>query len=323
MVAAAWTDGVTAPLLGLVVTASAALGVAGWAALAEHRRRRALRRISAAGGGRPAGASPDVDGAAGGQPPRARTGSAARLADWMAARVPAQLGNDAVLASRLVRAGIEGDEAPLVLAVARVALAAGLPLLALWLGPEGPPLLRAAWLALAVAVALLLPFALLDRLTAARQRRLRLALPDTLDLLVVCLEAGVSIDAALQRVAREMAPVHPALAAELAVMNRRIAAGLPRDMALQGLYVRTGVEELRTLAAHMVQAERWGTSIATVLRVASRDLRRRRRLAAEKRAATAGTRMLLPLALFIFPTIFIVLLGPALLQIGDALGARG
>jgi tight adherence protein C len=225
-----------------------------------------------------------------------------------------------VLASRLVRAGIEREEAPLVLAVARVALAAGVPLLALWLGPAGPPLLRALWLGLAVVVALLAPFALLDRLTAARQLALRRALPDTLDLLVVCVEAGVSMDAALQRVARELAPVHPALAAELAVMNRRLAAGLTREEALRGLAVRTGVEELRLLAAHLVQAERWGTSIATVLRVTARDLRRRRRLAAEKRAATAGTRMLLPLALCIFPTIFVVLLGPALLQVGKAFG---
>lgn len=303
-------------LLGLVLLAASALGVAGWAAVADLLRRRALRRIGA-GARMPLG---PIDAKAG--VPRARGGGVARLGDWLAARVPAELGDDRVLASRLVRAGIEREEAPLLLAVARVGLAAGVPLLALWVAPAATPLQRALWLGLSVMVALLAPFAFLDRLTAERQRQLRLALPDTLDLLVVCVEAGVSIDAALQRVARELAPVHPALAGELAVMNRRIAAGMPREAALQGLYVRTGVEELRTLAAHMVQAERWGTSIATVLRVASKDLRRRRRLAAEKRAATAGTRMLLPLALFIFPTIFIVLLGPALLQIGTALGGR-
>ena len=301
-------------LVALVATAAAAAGVALWAVLAEWQRRRVLRRLA---GGAPAAVT--VAGGAGTSPP-ARAGAVARVGDWLAARVPTELGEDRVLASRLVRAGIEGEEAPLVLAVARVALAAGVPLLALWLGPSGPPLLRALWLVLAVVVALLAPFALLDRLTAARQLALRRALPDTMDLLVVCVEAGVSIDAALQRVAREMAPVHPQLATELTVMNRRLAAGLTREEALRGLAVRTGVEELRQLAAHLVQAERWGTSIATVLRVTARDLRRRRRMAAEKRAATAGTRMLLPLALCIFPTIFVVLLGPALLQVGKAFG---
>lgn len=307
-------DAVRSGALALVMVATAAAGVALWAAGAERQRRRMVHRIAQGASAADAGA------ATGARAPTRRAGVADRVGDWLAARIPAELGEDRVLGSRLVRAGLESEEAPLLLAVARVGLAGGLPLLALWLGPAHPPLLRALWVALAMVVALLAPFALLDRLTAARQRALRQALPDTLDLLVVCVEAGVSLDAALQRVAREMGPVHPQLAAELAVMNRRLAAGLTREEALAGLYVRTGVDELRTLAAHLVQAERWGTSIATVLRVTARDLRRRRRLAAEKRAATAGTRMLLPLALCIFPTIFVVLLGPALLQVGKAFG---
>lgn len=301
-----------AGVLALVLLFAAAVAVAGWAVVAERQRRRAVRRVT------DGEAHPGSDMAAG--PARARPGVVARLGDWLAARVPAQVGEDRVLASRLVLAGVHGAEAPAVLAAARVGLAAGLPLLSLWLRPDGPLALRVLWLGLAIVVALLGPFAVLDRLTAARQLQLRRGLPDTLDLLVVCVEAGVSLDAALQRVAREMERVHPVLAGELAVMNHRIAAGMPREAALQGLYVRTGVEELRTLAAHLIQAERWGTSIATVLRVSARELRRRRRLAAEKRAATAGTRMLLPLALFIFPTIFIVLLGPAFLQISTAFG---
>jgi tight adherence protein C len=308
-------DAVRAGMGALVAVTTAAAAVALWAAAAERQRRRMVRRIATGASAEGAALAAPRQGAA-----RAQGGVATRLGDWLAARVPAELGEDRVLASRLVRAGLESEEAPLLLAVARVGLAAGLPLLALWLGPAHPPLLRALWVALAAAVALLAPFALLDRLTAVRQRALRRALPDTLDLLVVCVEAGVSMDAALQRVAREMGPVHPRLASELAVMNRRLAAGLTRDEALTGLYLRTGVDELRTLAAHLVQAERWGTSIATVLRVTAKDLRRRRRLAAEKRAATAGTRMLIPLALCIFPTIFVVLLGPALLQVGKAFG---
>jgi tight adherence protein C len=100
-------------------------------------------------------------------------------------------------------------------------------------------------------------------------------------------------------------------------MNRRIAAGMPREQALHQLYLRTGVEELRGLGAHLLQSDRWGTSIATVLRIYSDQVRHNRRTAAEKRAATASTRMLIPLMLFIFPTMFIVLLAPAVIQINS------
>jgi tight adherence protein C len=148
-----------------------------------------------------------------------------------------------------------------------------------------------------------------------RQEKLQRQLPDCLDLLVVCVEAGVSLDAAIMRVAREMATVHPDLSAELMQVTRRVNAGVPRDQALQGLYTHTGVAELRSLAANMVQSEKWGTSIATVLRVFAEGLRRRRKQAAEKKAATAPLRMMLPLALFIFPTLFVVLLGPAMINI--------
>jgi tight adherence protein C len=98
-------------------------------------------------------------------------------------------------------------------------------------------------------------------------------------------------------------------------VNRRVNAGIPRDQAMHGLWLRTGVEELRALSANMIQSEKWGTSIATVLRVFAETLRRKRKQTAEKKAATAPLKMMIPLALFIFPTIFIVLMGPAIIKI--------
>lgn len=176
-----------------------------------------------------------------------------------------------------------------------------------------PSLPLAARIAEAIGAARL--FAAVERITGRRRERISRGIPDALDLLVVCVEAGVSLDAALQRVSRELAIAHPELADEITDMSRRLAAGMPRDQAFQSLHARTGVEELRSLATHLIQSERWGTSIANVLRTYSRDLRRRRRRAAEQRAATAATRMLAPMALCIFPTIFIVILGPAVLRI--------
>jgi tight adherence protein C len=139
--------------------------------------------------------------------------------------------------------------------------------------------------------------------------------PDALDLLVVCVEAGISLDAAILRVARDIRLLHPDLATELAVVNRVTNAGIPRDQALRGLWERTGVQELRTLVSSLVQSEKWGTSIATVLRVASDTLRRKRRQAAEKQAKQAALKMTFPLLLLILPPLFAVILGPAIMQL--------
>jgi tight adherence protein C len=171
------------------------------------------------------------------------------------------------------------------------------------------------YLALAVIIGLAAPQVILGRMARARQLKIWRGVPDALDLLVVCVEAGISLDAAILRVARELVNVHTDLAQEFLTVNRRVNAGLGREQALHGLYIRTGVEELRALASNMVQSEKWGTSIATVLRVYSEGLRLKRKQDAEKKAATAPLRMMIPLGIFIFPTIFAVLLGPAMIKI--------
>ena len=240
---------------------------------------------------------------------------ASRVARFLVERAPRSW-RSRQAGDKLVHAGFDQAAAPVIFTFARVACAAGFPLIAFLAVPRRSALLFVLLVVLALAIGLLLPQAVVDRRAAIRQERLRRAIPDSLDLLVVCVEAGVSLDAAIVRVAKEMAILHSDLANELLIVHRRVNAGVQREQALHGLWERTGVEDLRGLAANMIQSERWGTSIAAVLRVYAESLRRKRKQLAEKRAATAPLKMTFPLALFIFPAIFIVLLGPAMLKVG-------
>ena len=191
---------------------------------------------------------------------------------------------------------------------------------ALLLGQGGWTLIGVA---LGGVIGILLPITVVARRREARQRAIRDGLADMLDLLLICVEAGISLDAAIQRVGRELAHVHGALAEELTLLGRRQAAGVPRDDALRGLWQRTGLREVRTLAANIIQSERWGTSIARVLRVNAEVIRGARRARAERRAAVASTKMLFPLALLILPALFIVIGGPVMLQLGPLFDAIG
>ena len=239
-----------------------------------------------------------------------------RFANFLAQRAPESWRSKQTGTEKLVHAGFDGPTAPVIFMFLRTISAVGLPLAVFLLVPRRNALLFVVVVVLAVVVGLLLPQGFVDRRAAMRQERFRRAIPDSLDLLVVCVEAGVSLDAAIVRVAKEMAILHADLANELLIVHRRVNAGVPRERALHGLWERTGVEDLRGLAANMIQSERWGTSIATVLRVYAESLRRKRKQLAERRAATAPLKMTFPLALFIFPAIFIVLLGPAMLRVG-------
>ena len=239
------------------------------------------------------------------------------IADWLSARVPAQFAKGEVSASRLTQAGFSRQSDQAVFALLRVISMVFFPTVALLVAPTSDPVMFTCIMVTGIGTGLVLPGMVLDQMVQSRQWAVRKAIPDALDVMVVCVEAGVALDASLQRVARELMTVHPVLSSELLHMTRRVAAGMPRDEALQSLYVRTGVDELRGLASHLLQSERWGTSIASVLRIYSEQVRQKRRVAAEKRAATASTRMLIPLMLFIFPTMFVVLLAPALLRINS------
>lgn len=228
---------------------------------------------------------------------------------------PAAWTNSAKITDKLVQAGYDTDSAPLTFASLRVAALVILPL-AFWvLFPKyfiNRPVIA---LPGSLFVAWILPLALLDRKVRERQDRIRKTIPDALDLLIVCVESGSSLDASLLRVAREMRSSAEDLSSELLVINRKTNAGMPREEALRGLATRTGLPELRALVSSMIQSEKWGTSISQVLRVNAENFRRKRRQAAEKRAQQAPVKMIIPLVMFILPALFLVILGPASIQI--------
>ena len=147
----------------------------------------------------------------------------------------------------------------------------------------------------------------------SNQTALNLALPDALDLMVVCVEAGLTVDGAMQRVGQELGLAHPALSRELGMAHMETRVGLSRAEAMKNLGTRTGSPGLQSLAAMLIQADRFGTSIANALRIQADGLRTKRQHAAEEMAAKASVKMSFPLVLFIFPATFIVLAGPTVI----------
>jgi tight adherence protein C len=240
----------------------------------------------------------------------------------MLKKAPSVWATNETVQQRLVKAGYDGPVAPLVYSLIRVTVLIVLPLAAFLIMPKSSFLKVAVGIAAAILIALLLPPFTLLRMESRRQEQIRRSLPDALDLLVVCVEAGISLDAAILRVAKDLLLVHPELAGELLVVSRKTNAGMTREDALRGLWDRTGVDEVRSLVASLLQSEKWGSSSARVLRVSSETLRRKRRQAAERKAATAPLKMIVPMAIFIFPALFVVILGPAVIQILSGFGGR-
>lgn len=163
----------------------------------------------------------------------------------------------------------------------------------------------------------------LDRQVANRQRALRAGFPDALDLLVVCVESGLGLAPALQRVSEELAVSHPALGEELALVNAEMRAGVERGQALKNLAERTGLDDIRGMTALLVQTMRFGTSIADALRVYSEEFRDKRTQAAEEMAAKIGTKMIFPLVLLMFPSFFLVTIGPAVIGLIEVFSKIG
>ena len=152
-----------------------------------------------------------------------------------------------------------------------------------------------------------------------RQHGIQTGLADALDLLIVCIEAGLALDQSILRVSQELSLVHPELSEELQLMNLEVRVGKARAEALHALAVRTGVDDVRSLVSLLIQADRFGTSIAQSLRVFSENLRTLRRQRAEELAAKTTVKMIPVLVLFIFPALFVVLLGPAVLRMMEEL----
>jgi tight adherence protein C len=169
------------------------------------------------------------------------------------------------------------------------------------------------------AVGFYLPDFLVGRKVKKRAESIFLGLPDALDLMVVCVEAGLGLDAAMRRVTGELAQSSPVLCEEMAIANFQLQMGRPRKDVLRDLGIRTGVEDVRALAAVIIQAERFGTSVGAALRVQSDAMRLKRRHLAEERAAKTAVKIMIPLILFIFPGVFVVLVGPAGIQMFEML----
>jgi tight adherence protein C len=150
-----------------------------------------------------------------------------------------------------------------------------------------------------------------DKRIRRRQKEIQLALADTLDLLVTCVEAGLGMNQAMLRVSEEIRHLSPEMSRELAMVNLEIRAGRPREDALRNLGERTGLEDLQSLTSMLIQADRLGTSVAQALRIQSETLRTKRRQRAEEEAAKTVVKILFPLVFFIFPALFVVILGPA------------
>lgn len=297
------------PLVILVLLIAAAVSAAVYAWAQSRQRRQVLLRVE------------NSTGAAAMPSPLLVTDSRSigdRLAAWIADRTPESWSGNEQAGQKLLQAGYESQTATITYGAIRVVCGILVPFGAFVLFANQPQRTLLMYVALAAAIGFIAPTAVLDRLVQRRQDKLRRAVPDALDLLVVCVEAGVSLDAAILRVARDLAVTHPDLAGELMVINRKVNAGVPRDVALNGLWTRTGLEELRGLAANMIQSERWGTSIAKVLRVNAETLRRKRKQTAEKKAAQASLKMMGPLLLFLLPALFVVILGPAAINISKA-----
>jgi tight adherence protein C len=155
----------------------------------------------------------------------------------------------------------------------------------------------------------------LRMITKRRYAEIAYNLPDSLDLLVVCVEAGLGLDAALTRVATEQMRTAPVLAREFGRVSKEILAGIPRQEAFRNLAIRNNVDDLKSFVALLVQTDKLGTSIAQSLRVYADTVRTKRRQKAEKLAAEASVKMVIPLVLFILPSMFVVLLGPAILNL--------
>jgi tight adherence protein C len=228
-------------------------------------------------------------------------------------RSPSEMGK---LQQRLVAAGHRGNEAVAIFFGIRIG--AALVLFALFATPLlfRPSLVTALG---ACGVGYVLPGMLLARMAKRRQHLIRLGLPDALDLLVVSVEAGLGLDQAIQRVGQELEYAHPDLADELGLINLELRAGKARSEALRNLGERTGVDDVVSLVTMLIQTDKFGTSVAQSLRVHSDTLRTKRRQRAEEAAAKTGVKMVFPLVFCIFPAIWVVTLGPAVIKFVEIL----
>lgn len=217
------------------------------------------------------------------------------------------------LRQKLNEAGWRAENAPQLLstikvfaAIAGFVMGGGVGLLT-----NGFTLMAFVYCLIGAGLGMFLPEIVLSLIAKGRKQKIFLGLPDALDLMVVCVEAGLGMDQALRRVADEMDKTHPVVAHEFKLCNQQLQMGSTRETVLTDLGQRNGVEDLKTLSSVMIQVDRFGTSVGKALRVQSDAMRTRRRQIAEEKASKTAVQLIFPLVLFIFPGIFVVLVGPA------------
>jgi tight adherence protein C len=287
--------------VGLAVSFLAAAALYGLGGLRDplRRRVRALAAAPAAGAGR-------------------RRWSLKAVAPLVPYLMPKKDAERSAIRARLLQAGYGSEGAPVTFFAIKIVLALVFPALVFVAAMIFPVLTLAklVWIALAASFfGLVLPNIVISHKIETRQREILNGFPDALDLIVACTEAGLGLNAAFQRVANELALSHAELAKELALVNSEMRAGVERVTALRNLGTRTGVEDIRGLVSLLAQSMRFGTSIADTLRIYAAELRDKRMQRAEEQAAMIGTKMIFPLVLCIFPSFFIVMVGPAVLAV--------
>ena len=228
------------------------------------------------------------------------------------------------VAKNLVHAGFRSEKALPYFYALKTLLAIGLPLIVLlatrWL-PQWTLGNVAFAVMFAAFIGVSLPNYVIDRIKTNRLKKLRNGFPDALDLLVVCIEAGLGLGAAIDRVARDLQVSHEELAEELRLVNVEMRAGVDRPVALKNLADRSGLPDIRGLVGLLVQTMRFGTSVADALRIYSEEFRDKRLQKAEEQAALIGTKLIFPLVTCLFPAFFIVAVGPAVLRMIDVFEA--
>ena len=246
---------------------------------------------------------------------------AERIAEPINRLVPASAGDAKKLQKQLMQAGFRSPNATGIYRALQLLSMMLLPaaVVLLWTfltRPLNTALMPALF---AFAAGFILPRFILNRMIANRKLRITWGLADALDLMVITMEAGLGLNAAMLKVCDELKDVHRDISKEFELANLEIRVGRERSEALRNLAERTGVEDLNSLVGMLIQADRFGTSIARAVRVYSDSLRTKRRQRAEQAAQKAAFKLLLPLGALLFPTMFIIILGPALLNIADML----
>jgi tight adherence protein C len=265
-----------------------------------------------------------VSEGAGGRPVRADTGTwvetLAKMATPLARlSLPDEGWEGSELRRRFMQAGLRRPSAPVLFFAAKSAAAFALPLI-LWVARllSEDPMPASKFFVLVGFLCLLgfyLPNFILNRMIGARQLTIFENFPDALDLLTICVEAGLSLESALNRVAKEIELNCPVLAEELQLVCLEFRAGSGKERALRNLALRTGIEDIDTLVAMLIQSEKFGTNIGESLRIHSEMLRVKRQQRAEEQAAKVAVKLIFPLVLCIFPSILIVVAGPAMIRI--------